>query len=117
MKNRIIVGVDGSMASLEALRWAACEAASRRSCLQVTGVYSLSAIEALGSVGTGFVDRTEMDRLRADCLAQLARAVQRVVDLPGVDLHYEAIEGDPAECLATAGADVDISERIAVVSC
>jgi nucleotide-binding universal stress UspA family protein len=109
MKNRIVVGIDGSLASLEGLRWAANEAEDRGASVRAISAYSVPAMEVLGGIGTGYADADELKRLGAESLARLAAAVEDTArDHPRLGIDCEVIHGDPAECLIAAASEADL---------
>lgn len=73
---RVVVGVDGTEGSIEALRWAAHEAARRRWPLRVITCAELPVAVEAGLVGAGTVDEATVSGLVADRTAVNERAVQ-----------------------------------------
>lgn len=73
---RVVVGVDGTEGSIEALRWAAHEAARRRCPLHVITCAELPVAVEAGLVGTGVVDEATVSGMVADRRAVNERAVQ-----------------------------------------
>jgi nucleotide-binding universal stress UspA family protein len=72
----VVVGVDGTEGSIEALRWAAHEAARRRCPLHVITCAELPVAVEAGLVGTGVVDEATVSGMVADRRAVNERAVQ-----------------------------------------
>lgn len=97
---RVIVGVDGTEGSIEALRWAAHEAARRSWQLYVMTCAELPvAVDAaLGGYGS---DSAAMRQVATECEAVNARAVDtaRAMEL-GVEVSGETVLGTPALALA-----------------
>jgi nucleotide-binding universal stress UspA family protein len=113
---RIVVGVDGSDGSREALRWAAGEARSRGSSLEVLYTYER------GSVGSPYVYDETMgvevwQQAREEVEAATRHAAIRaqalvdgmVGELTGVEVEAIAIESQhPAEALVERSRDADL---------
>lgn len=100
---RIVVGVDGSEGSRQALLWAAREAALRGSRLEVVHTYAPpQEVAASGGATTGtFFEAT--DEVARELVEGMAVAVE------GVEVHTHAVESfDPAQTLVewSAGADM-----------
>jgi nucleotide-binding universal stress UspA family protein len=97
---RVVVGVDGSTGSAEALRWAADDARRRGAALAVVHAWDLPVeLEARGSVLD--LDETR-ERVAASAAAFVADHVVEVLGkLEALDLAVEAIavEGDPVQRL------------------
>ncbi len=93
----IVVGVDGSEHSIEALRWAAAEARLRGSVLRV--VTSFSA----GLMSTGYEvalpDPADFAAASNTMLNAAIDTVRESVDLEGLDIVTEVIEGHAGEVL------------------
>jgi nucleotide-binding universal stress UspA family protein len=101
---RIVVGVDGSEPSREALDWAVAEAAAHGARLQVVNVYDLAPlIPPLGaptSPETDIVVKSSQALLE-EMTAGAARAV-------GVDIDLVPANGAPARTLLEAARDADL---------
>ncbi|MDA8047805.1 MAG: universal stress protein [Actinomycetota bacterium] len=92
----IVVGFDGSEASVAALEWAAKEASLRKGRLCVVRAW-LSA-----EFGTD-------DDLRAYTRTKVETEVQKVLGTAsGVDWQAEALRGSPAKALIDHAADADL---------
>jgi nucleotide-binding universal stress UspA family protein len=93
----VVVGVDGSPSSFDAVRWAAAEAA-RRSCpLCVVTAFPWPADQVLDGTGRGHEHRAALlDRSRAhlDEAVETAAAVH-----PDVPVSHRLVEGDPVDVL------------------
>src|SRR5262245_21538254 len=97
----LIVGIDGSPESEQALAWAAHEAARQGAGLLVLHVFDWPVIGAPTPIGAPFVANARQD---ADQL--VARAVATVRDLaPGVAVRGQAVLGRPAPTLVSASAN------------
>ena len=99
----IVVGVDGSEPSREALGWAVAEALAHGAGLQVVNVYDLAPlISPLGAPmppDTGIVD-TSSRALLAEMTAGASDA--------GVDIELVPANGSPARTLLDAARDADL---------
>lgn len=102
----IVVGVDGSENSLEALRWAAEEARLRSATLRVVAVFNAP----LMSTGYEVVAPDPSD-LAAASSTMLDAAVDTVRETGGLDdVHVatEVLEGHAGERLIELSADADL---------
>lgn len=97
---RICVGIDGSIASHAAVRWAIDHA---RSGDTVTLVHAWQPSPARS--GTAMVDPDDDSGARAFLRHELARMAALPRD-PGVELVGEVAHGDPSDCLCAAAADL-----------
>ena len=113
----VVVGVDGSAGSAEALRWALAEARLRKSPLRavhawmfgyvggtVDGYPSLGgSLDAYGSLG---IDPGDLHRAAEDLLDRaLADAG---TDTAGVEIERQVVQGSAAEALVTAVGKDDL---------
>jgi nucleotide-binding universal stress UspA family protein len=108
----IVVGVDGSEASKEALRWAAAEARLRGARLRVVHAWtvplSIAAPEP-SVLGHPMLPGPSVEEVRA----ALAERAERVLDdavagLEGVEVEPELVEGTPAHALVRAAEGADL---------
>lgn len=106
---RIVVGVDGSGASLEALRWAVAEARAHgggdiRAVLvwefPYSGLATSMTPEPYGLPGPAVYEQQARQRLES--------AIQAVGDTSAVQVHAELREGQPAAVLAELSGDADL---------
>jgi nucleotide-binding universal stress UspA family protein len=107
----IVVGVDGSPESKEALRWAYEEAKFRDTPLRVTGAFDvpLDAVSGVAPMmvtpiyGPSDIDASEIrratERLLESVVAEVAQDVPGATD---VQVEREALEGHAAEVLVAA---------------
>ncbi|MEP7115285.1 MAG: universal stress protein [Ilumatobacteraceae bacterium] len=87
MSNKIIVGVDGSDTSFEALRWAVYEAGRRSAEIKIVSCYTAPAYGGLG--GAVYPTAVELETLKDES----AELVQRAVDIAvGIDREL-VVEG------------------------
>jgi nucleotide-binding universal stress UspA family protein len=103
-----LVGVDGSMASLHALDWAAQEAAARSLGLRIVCAYALPSFSA-ATLDGGFAALDDT-AVRAGAQAVAAAAAERVEPL-GLAVTTEVATGDAAGVLVEMSAEA----RLAVV--
>lgn len=100
---RIVVGVDGSESSKEALRWAADQAHKVGATLQVMMVWQNPTRDMWVIADPPGTDRLGLTR-RA-----LERTVHSVLgEHPGVEVDQLAVEGPPARELVAASTDADL---------
>lgn len=105
---RVIVGVDGTEGSIEALRWAAHEAARRRCPLHVMTCAELPVSVEAGIVGNGSLAGSSMD----DMVHEREAVNQRAVSLArsfGLDLEVtgETVLGAPGYAVVSAAHEDD----------
>ncbi|MEP7112760.1 MAG: universal stress protein [Ilumatobacteraceae bacterium] len=97
MANKIIVGVDGSDTSFEALRWAANEAGRRNAELKVVSCYTAPAYGGLG--GAVYPTAVELETLNEESAELVRRAVDIALAIDpalvveGVTLMASAVVG------------------------
>ncbi|MGB8861089.1 MAG: universal stress protein [Ilumatobacteraceae bacterium] len=106
---RVIVGVDGSEGSIEALRWAAHEATRRKQPLHVMTCAQLPVSIEAGMVGAGAFAGSTMDSI----VQEQEQVNQRAVDLArslGLDLEVtgETVLGAPGYALVSASHADDL---------
>jgi nucleotide-binding universal stress UspA family protein len=109
----IVVGIDGSNESLEALRWALGEARLRGTGLRAVRVweYPFVAPSAEWTLGTPTPQPVAVDPQDVRHLAetQLAQVVSEVEpNGTGVRIEQEVIEGHPANALVEASKGADL---------
>lgn len=92
---RIVVGVDGSEGSLEALRFALEEARLRGG--KVSALFAWS-IPFVADVPTGLLPEL-MDDFRADAETLLEEQIAAAGDAGGVEIERIVVEGPPAQAL------------------
>ncbi len=101
---RIVVGVDGSSASAEALRWAHREAALRKVPLHVIHAWTYPWIGNRPDV------MAPVDEVRMEASRILDEAVAALTAEAGGDVPVttELVEGNPVEAMLAAGEDADL---------
>ena len=98
---RIVVGVDGSEGSRRALRWAVQEAGHRAGTVQAIAAWTWDGLDLPPRAAT----RPDEEHGRA------AELLEREIESLGpveVTVASEAVEGLPAEVLASAARDADL---------
>ena len=93
---RIVVGVDGSEQSKQALRWAARIAATEGATIDAVGVWEFPTSFGWAALPEGFVPKEDMDKL-------LTKVVDEVFgpERPK-GMRLQTLEGDAAHILLTA---------------
>lgn len=101
---RIVVGVDGSEGSHQALRWAAEEARLRGAALEVVHTYPPPQ---LVGVVDGPVPLPNYYAASAEVARELVQGMTASIE--GVEVHGHALESpDPAQTLVERSADADM---------
>ncbi|HZR92541.1 MAG TPA: universal stress protein [Gaiellaceae bacterium] len=104
----IVVGVDGSEGSLQALRFAAGEARLRGARLHAVLAWEYPAALYAGE-GWAFADSETLEGLRTRAEQRLAEAIEAVgPSLEGVELEQSVVEGRAAAVLLEAAKDADL---------
>jgi nucleotide-binding universal stress UspA family protein len=105
MKNRIIVGVDGSAGSRRALQWAADEAAQRGATLVVVHAWHFPpgafAPYVPAATTTGVLMEEAAEKLVAEAEASIAMPA-------GITVHHVVVEGTAATQLLREAAGADL---------
>lgn len=110
-RNTIVVGVDGSTGSREALTWAAKEAKLRGATLHAVQAWEMPTF-AWGILGADWSPRKLIDEAKHE----LSRVVAATIgEAPGFDVLVTVSEGNPAKLLIEA-ADADDAELLVVGS-
>jgi nucleotide-binding universal stress UspA family protein len=96
--DRIVVGVDGSAASLRALEWALREAA-----LTGAAIEAVHAWEVPAQYGTGMMVLPSGEEFETAAKESLARSVEQAAGSdPGVAIEQNAVAGHAAKVLIDA---------------
>lgn len=105
---RVIVGVDGSEGSIEALRWAANAAARRGAPLHVMTCAQLPVTVEAGMVGAGAFAGSTMDSIvhEQEEINQRAVDLARTFGLP-IEVSGETVLGAPGYALVSSAHDAD----------
>jgi nucleotide-binding universal stress UspA family protein len=108
----IVVGVDGSPVSLDALAWAVDEARLRAARLRVVNAWTVPLSIELPEpavLGRPLVAEPMLEDVAGALEASAVELLARVTEgIDGVELVTEAIEGAPAHVLVQAAADADL---------
>jgi nucleotide-binding universal stress UspA family protein len=107
---RVVVGIDGSEASRQALRWAADEAKLRGAALQVVHTWTRAYFvpgpypqtDRASEAGTEDTERRLAEELFDRELAKTG------VEATGVRIEPELVEGEPGKTLLDAAQDADL---------
>ena len=113
MSGVIVVGVDGSDASREALRWGAEEARLRNARLAAVHVWSFVPAAPLGDPGMLAMPAGDLaGQLGAENEAATSVLEASLTDVLGTDSTLEidrrVVEGDAGEALVAEGANADL---------
>jgi nucleotide-binding universal stress UspA family protein len=101
---RIVVGVDGSEPSREALGWAVAEAAAHGAGLQVVNVYDLAPL--IAPLGAPMPPETEVAGTSSQAL--LEEMTEGVADGSGVEIDLVPANGPTSRTLLDAARDADL---------
>ncbi len=103
---RIVVGVDGSLPSLAALRWAVRQAEITGATLDAVIAWQFPiAAGGLGWAPTSGIDDTDYSELAAKTLAE---AIAEVSPPSGLTVHQVVAEGNAAQVLLDAARGADL---------
>lgn len=106
MANKIIVGVDGSDTSFEALRWAVYEAGRRSAEIKVVSCYTAPAYGGLG--GAVYPTAVELETLKDESAELVRRAVDFAIALdPEVVVEGVTLMSSPVVGLAESALPGD----------
>jgi nucleotide-binding universal stress UspA family protein len=103
---RIVVGVDGSPSSLEALRWAAGEARLRGATLVALHAWTLPPVSTANQ-GARLL-ASDFARIRDGARKLLELAVAEAVPDKEIDIARVVCEGPPAQALVASAEDADL---------
>ena len=110
--SEIVVGVDGSAASRDALRWAVAEARLRGASVVALNAWQVPAVPAdIAPVPmhTAAFDVTDLlPRLEEGARRLVASVVQEVVGDAEVDIREAVVEGAPTTALIAASRDAEL---------
>jgi nucleotide-binding universal stress UspA family protein len=113
MPGTIVVGVDGSAASLAALRWAADEARLRDARLVAVHAWAFIPPAPLAEPGLAPIPAADLPaQLEAQqdaAEAEFAAAIEEAFpERPPVEIERKLIENDPAEALESESKTADL---------
>lgn len=107
----IVVGLDGSAESLQALRWSLDEARHRQTTVLAVYVWQFPVAASWASpyliAGPSELPEIDADELRRQAKARLAGFVAQV-DPAGVQVEQKVVEGHPAEELSIVAKDAEL---------
>jgi nucleotide-binding universal stress UspA family protein len=112
--SRIVVGVDGSDASKDALRWAVDEAKLRGASVDAVHAWQVPMLPpdvgaALAPAGAALEVTTLLPQVKEGAHRTVAEIVEEVVaDDAGVEVRPLAVEGPPATALIEAARGADL---------
>jgi nucleotide-binding universal stress UspA family protein len=105
VSGRIVVGVDGSPTSIDALAWAAGEAEAKGFGLHAVTCWSVPSTLLMGP----YQPPISEEELRLVARDMLMSAIDKVLGAePQVDLTTEVVQGDPALRLLELDADAEM---------
>lgn len=96
----VVVGVDGSSSALDAVRWAAREAARREVPLRLISAFGWSEARHVGDPGFGGHHRETMLGITQDAVTAATKTAAEAA--PGVELSEEVVDGFPVPVLIAA---------------
>src|ERR1700722_2117061 len=96
---RIVVGIDGSPLSMNALEFAIEETRLRRGHLHVTHAYTVMERHVTGSTGKDYYDQVE-----AEARAFMEAIMTNAPSTDGLEVEWLAVPGNPAEVLIKASS-------------
>jgi nucleotide-binding universal stress UspA family protein len=96
---RIVVGVDGSALSMNAVEFAIEEARLRHGHLHVTYAYPVMERHVTGSTGKDYYDQVE-----ADARTFMEDLMSKAPSTEGLEVEWLAVPGNPAEVLIEASS-------------
>jgi|SRR5579862_1636116 len=105
--NTIVVGIDGSPQSREALRWAAAEARLRGAALRVVHAWNLP----YRPIAPSFIpelDPRDIEAAKRHADGLIEEELAELGDLGELEVERVALEDSPAAALITAAADADL---------
>jgi nucleotide-binding universal stress UspA family protein len=100
----IVVGVDGSAHSQNALEWALNESALRQAPLTVLAVIPVAAA-IYGFAGRNYMSQEQRDKIHKATQEEVDKSVARH---PGQTVTVHTVDGVPADELVKASADADL---------
>jgi nucleotide-binding universal stress UspA family protein len=113
MAGTIVVGVDGSAASLEALTWAAAEALLRGARVVALHAWTFVPVAPIGDPGMIAIPAGDLaGQLEAETEAARAELTSSVAEAlgpePGVEVEARLTESDPGEALVAESESADL---------
>jgi nucleotide-binding universal stress UspA family protein len=104
-ERRIVVGVDGSSTSVQALRWAANEAKLRGATVDVVHAWNSPYVGELAAMAARHVDRENIEQ---EARSVLSTSVEEAGLPSDVVMERILVEGNPAAALVLRAAGADL---------
>ena len=104
-ERRIVVGVDGSSTSVQALRWAADEAKRRGATVDVVHAWNYPYVGELAAMAARHVDRENIEQ---EARSVLSTSVEEAGLPSDVVMERILVEGNPAAALVLRAAGADL---------
>jgi nucleotide-binding universal stress UspA family protein len=101
-RERIVVGVDGSAGSQQALRWALDEACRRPADVEIVCCWPLSLVSASNGYALAYVTDEEVAAAGHVCIDEMTTACREEMEAgnaAGIDVSTTVLEGDAASSL------------------
>jgi nucleotide-binding universal stress UspA family protein len=109
MKDRLVVGYDGSETSTTAVRWAAAEADLRGASVRVMSSYALPPVMDFYGMGATGASVEQLEEMKKSCEAALHDVVERAArEHPTVGFDLHAVDVPPVRCLLTEASRADL---------
>jgi len=102
----IVVGVDGSPSSSDALRWAVEEASIRNTAVQAVYAWQMPFVTGWDYIPPDLLDKDEIDRRANQVVGAAVDEVAR--ERPEVEVESRAVQGSAAETLVEASRNADM---------
>lgn len=108
MMSTIVVGIDGSVGSVEALKFAIAEARLRKAKLKAVTAWTLTYVAApIGMMAP--IDEALIPELQENAKAVLEKALADALGPePDVEIEKAVLEGTPAQVLVDAAQGADL---------
>jgi nucleotide-binding universal stress UspA family protein len=108
LPRRYVVGVDGSAASIEALRWAVTEARAHGGAVRAVLVWELPYTGLATSMAQGPYGLPDTTIIEQEAALRLQSCIEAVGDTSPVEVHAEVLEGQPAAVLRELSHEADL---------
>lgn len=108
LPRRYVVGVDGSAASIEALRWAVTEARAHGGVVRAVLVWELPYTGLATSMAQGPYGLPDTTIIEQEAALRLQSCIEAVGDMSPVEVHAEVLEGQPAAVLRELSHEADL---------
>ena len=108
LPRRYVVGVDGSRASTDALRWAVDDAEAHGGDVRAVLVWEVPYGGLATSMGQGPYGLPNTTILEEDASLRLQGCIEALGDTSAVEVHAEVVEGQPASVLLELSHEADL---------